>query len=204
MHKLKNKSSHGYDNISNELLKRASDIIVKPLTLIVNQSLSTCIFPKQLTIYRVKPLLKKIISLFFSNYRPLLLLPSISRIFEYVIFVNVWLKANKLSLNVAKTKFMVFHTSNKIVNHPKLKINDHVMERVQSFNFLGLLVHYNMTWSKHIERVSLKISGTIGILNRLKLIYPQCPTCIIHCWRGVQASTKNIHYIYYRRKLYVW
>ena len=61
--------------------------------------------------------------------------------------VNVWLKANKLSLNVAKTKCMVFHTSNKIVNYPKLKINDHVIERVQSTNFLSLLVHYNMTWS---------------------------------------------------------
>ena len=69
---------------------------------------------------------------------------------------------------------MVFHTPNKIVKYPKLKINDHVIERVQSFNFLGLLVHYNMTWSKHIEKVSLKISRTIGILNRLKLIYPQC------------------------------
>ena len=88
--------------------------------------------------------------------------------------VNVWLNANKLFLNVAKTKFMVFHTPNKIVNYPKLKINDHVIERVQSFIFLGLLVHYNMTWSKHIEKVSLKISRTIGILNRLKLIYPQC------------------------------
>ena len=63
---------------------------------------------------------------------------------------------------------------NKIVNYPKLKINDHVIERVQNFNFLGLLVHYNMTWYKHIEKVSLKISRPIGILNRLKLSYPQC------------------------------
>ena len=88
--------------------------------------------------------------------------------------VNVWLKANKLSLNVAKTKFIVFHTSNKIVNYPRLKINDYVIERVQSFNFLGLLVHYNMTWSNPIVKVSLKISRTLGILNILKLIYPQC------------------------------
>ena len=35
--------------------------------------------------------------------------------------VNVWLNAKKISLNVAKTKFMVFHTPNKIVNYPKLK-----------------------------------------------------------------------------------
>ena len=56
IHKLNNKSSHGYDDISNKLLKGASDIIVKPLTLTINQSLSTGIFPKQLNIYRVKPL----------------------------------------------------------------------------------------------------------------------------------------------------
>ena len=93
--------------------------------------------------------------------------------------VNVLLKANKFSLNVAKTKFMVTHTSNKIVNYPKFKKNDHVIERVQIFILLGLLVHYNMTWSKHIKRVSLKISRTIGILIRLKLIYPQCILLII-------------------------
>ena len=52
---------------------------------------------------------------------------------------------------------MVFHTSNKIVNYPKLKINDYVIEREQSFNFLGILVHYNMTWSKHIENMSKNI-----------------------------------------------
>ena len=69
---------------------------------------------------------------------------------------HVTVLLNKVSLNVVKTKFMVFHTSNKIVNYPKLKINDYVIERVQSFNFLGLLVHYNMTWSKHIEKVSFK------------------------------------------------
>ena len=77
--------------------------------------------------------------------------------------VNVWLKANKLSLNVAKTKFYgISYTHNKIGNYHKLKINDHVIERVQSFNFLGLLVHYNITWSKHIEKVSLKYPGPLA------------------------------------------
>ena len=75
---------------------------------------------------------------------------------------NVWLKANKLSLNVAKTKFMVLNTSSKIVNYPKLKINDDVIERVQSLNLLGLLVYYDMTWSKHIEKVSLKYPGPLA------------------------------------------
>ena len=43
--KLKNNSSYGYDSISNKLIKSASHVLVKPLTLIVNQSLHTGVYP---------------------------------------------------------------------------------------------------------------------------------------------------------------
>ena len=49
-----------------------------------------------------------------------------------------WLGANKLALNVSKTKFMVFHTINKHVIYPKLKINGNNIERETNLNFLGL------------------------------------------------------------------
>ena len=53
--KLKNKSSYGYDNISNKLIKSAKNVLIKPLTLIVNQCLHTGIYPSQLKLSRVKP-----------------------------------------------------------------------------------------------------------------------------------------------------
>ena len=37
--------------------------------------------------------------------------------------VSQWLAANKLSLNVAKTKFMVFHMHQKAVTYPDLYLN---------------------------------------------------------------------------------
>ena len=37
--------------------------------------------------------------------------------------LSEWLGANKLALNISKTKFMVFHTSNRAVKYPNLKIN---------------------------------------------------------------------------------
>ena len=46
-----------------------------------------------------------------------------------------WLGANKLALNVSKTKFMVFHTFNKHVIYPKLNINGNNIELVTNFNF---------------------------------------------------------------------
>ena len=52
--------------------------------------------------------------------------------------ISDWLAVNKLSLNAAKTKFMLFHNYQKIINEddiPHLTINDTVIERVTEFNF---------------------------------------------------------------------
>ena len=51
------------------------------------------------------------------------------------------LAANKLSLNVGKTKFMVFCMRNKVVSYPYLQINDITIKRLTQFNFLGLILH---------------------------------------------------------------
>ena len=49
--------------------------------------------------------------------------------------VNQWLGANKLSLNVTKTNFMVFHMHNKSASYPDPQINGNIIERVTEFNF---------------------------------------------------------------------
>ena len=53
-----------------------------------------------------------------------------------------WLSANKLSLNTAKTKCMIFHTKNKRIPNPILKINNIEIERVTQFNILGLIIDF--------------------------------------------------------------
>ena len=83
--KLKNKSSYRYDNILNKFIKTAGHILFKPLTVIVNQCLHTGICPSQLKLSRVKLLFKKDNKTHFNNYRPISLLPSLSKIFKYDI-----------------------------------------------------------------------------------------------------------------------
>ena len=83
---LKNKASYGHDEISNKLIKRARPALIKSLTLMVNQMLFTGIFPDSLKISKVKPLFKAGDPVLISNYRPISLLPSLSKIFEHVIF----------------------------------------------------------------------------------------------------------------------
>jgi hypothetical protein len=112
--------------------------------------------------------------------------------------VYEWLTANKLSLNVAKTKYMLFHHPqlhrNRIPNLT-LKINGTPIEKVTSFNFLGLTISETMSWYNHVEKISLKISKTVGVLCRLKnflhksillkvynsLIIPHLHYCVL-CW----------------------
>ena len=84
-----------------------------------------------------------------------------------------WLGANKLSLNIAKTKYMVFHTSKRHVIYPNLKVNNKNIERVAEFNFLGVILHSHMTWDKHINHISMKIARSFGILYRLRNIDPE-------------------------------
>ena len=85
INKPKNKSSCGHDNISNKHIKYAKNVLSKPLTLIVNQCLHTGFYPSQLELSRVKPLFKTGDQSRFSNYRPISLIPSLSKIFELVI-----------------------------------------------------------------------------------------------------------------------
>ena len=72
--------------------------------------------------------------------------------------VNTWLKLNKLSLNVQKTKFMVFHRKRKKVSEVNVAIDNTVIERVQYFNVLGIMLNEALSWKNHIAKVSNRIS----------------------------------------------
>ena len=69
--KLKTKSSHGYDNISNKLIKSKKIVLIKPLTLIVYQCLHISIYPSQLKLSHVKLLLKSGHNSQFNYYMPI-------------------------------------------------------------------------------------------------------------------------------------
>ena len=93
---------------------------------------------------------------------------------DELIKINEWFSANKLSLNVGKTKFLLFHKSGKkcgIPSHlPTLKINNHDIERVNTMKFLGVLLDDNLSWKEHIKYFENKIAKNIGLMYRAKLL----------------------------------
>ena len=80
------------------MLKKAHDPRIKPLTLLINQSLSSSVLPNDLKISRVKPLFKRGNAVLFSNYTPISILPSLSKIYEYVVFeqLSAYMERNSL------------------------------------------------------------------------------------------------------------
>ncbi len=82
INKLAPKFSCGLDGISSKTIKTIKAALINPVTLIINQMLNTGIFPDKLKIAKLIPLYKKDEETVFTNYRPISLLPALSKIFE--------------------------------------------------------------------------------------------------------------------------
>ena len=87
--------------------------------------------------------------------------------------VHLWLSANKLALNVNKSKYMLFR-KHKNTQLPKLnlQINNNNIHSTSEFNFLGLHINMKLNWDTHVNVIGNKISRVIGIIKKLQYIFP--------------------------------
>lgn len=86
---LKSKSSAGADEISSIILKHCKNELILPLTCIINKSFSQGIFPEPLKLAKVYPKHKKGSKEQISNYRPISLLSTISKVIEKVMLLRL-------------------------------------------------------------------------------------------------------------------
>ena len=88
--------------------------------------------------------------------------------------VHSWLNANRLSLNVKKTKYMLFrkHKSTEI-RELNLRIGNDAIQSVNDFNFLGLHIDSKLNWDTHTNVVGKRISRAVGVIKKLQLVFPK-------------------------------
>ena len=70
---------------------------------------------------------------------------------------NVWLKLNKLTINVSKTKFMIFH-KRRGIPQLDLLLNNIKIELVSNFTFIGIILDSrSLSWKNHTKMIAIKI-----------------------------------------------
>ena len=87
---LKSKNSSSQDGISTIILKKIEPLISESLALIINQSFYTVLSPDKLKLAKVIPIHKKNETSLVENYRPISILPAISKVFEKVAHLQVF------------------------------------------------------------------------------------------------------------------
>ena len=141
--------------------------------------------------------------------------------------VNNWLYSSKLTLNLQKSHYIIFHrhklTGNNL-NATPLILNDCILENLQHTKFLGVTIQNNLKWNLHIKNISSKLNQLSGILYRIRdyldrrslklfyngLIYPQLSYANIiwgktyqsHLKPLVTAQKRTIRTIMYRSRIH--
>ena len=108
-----------------------------------------------------------------------------------------WLSANKLSLNVKKSKLLVFTKQKDNINNSaadddhinstendnitenddsydkvKLMLNGEILEEVEYAKYLGILIDNKLNWSNQINAINLKLSKGTGLFAKIRHYVP--------------------------------
>ena len=91
--------------------------------------------------------------------------------------LSYWLKANKLSFNVAKTELMIIGSRQRLSAQNEdvvIRIDDQIIKQVVELTkSLGVTIDAQLTWCKHVEEVCKKVSSAIGALKRVRPFIPK-------------------------------
>ena len=95
-----------------------------------------------------------------------------SKVNKDLKYVNLWLKQNKLSLNIAKTEYILLGSRsrlNKISDlNVNIEINGKELKRVKSCKHLGMIIDENLTWQDHVLKIQKKTSSGLYMLRKVK------------------------------------
>ena len=85
-----------------------------------------------------------------------------------------WCRLNKLTINEAKTKYMVV-TSRKVIINTPIRISTHSLGRVKHYEYLGMIIDERLNMDKQVAGMYKKANKKLGILARIR-IFITCET----------------------------
>ena len=89
-----------------------------------------------------------------------------------LVGVDNWLRANRLSLNISKTSYIIISNQKNVID---IWIRDLILTKVSIVKFLGVILDENITFNDHEKNITTKIFKSVCIMRRL------------HCQLGVDV-----------------
>ena len=92
---------------------------------------------------------------------------------EDLASVAEWLNDHKLTLNAAKSKFMIIRSSQRLKSLGKisLQVCDEFLDKADCYKYLGIIINETLTCSDHVDYISTKVNQRLGILRRIKNLF---------------------------------
>ena len=115
--------------------------------------------------------------------------------------LSEWMNVNKVSLNVKKTKYMLFCINSPHIEGGNILLNGEIINKVNHFKFLCVIIDSHLSWMDYVQHIRKKISKGIGILYKTKdylksdtlltLYYSFVYPYLIYCIEVWGATTKG-------------
>lgn len=87
--------------------------------------------------------------------------------------LHAWMQTNLLTINVAKTNYIIFAAKNKpIGDYNELYINGEPIQKVTMVKYLGLILDSRLSWEPHIEKIRTKLRSLSGALRGIARCLP--------------------------------
>ena len=128
--------------------------------------------------------------------------------------IDLFMKANKLSVNITKTNYIIFAARQKPVGFPinPVLYDEVLLKQVKVVKFLGVFIDEHLTWKPHITYICKKISKSIGVMFRSRfflsettkkslyytLIYPYLTYCTT-VWSSTYVTNLNRIFLLQKR-----
>ena len=84
--------------------------------------------------------------------------------------LNIWLRANIISLNASKTEIILFRpkSQSNITKHLNFRISGQYIGRISEVKYLGLILNEFLSWSTYYTLLKKKLNRAIGLLSKVR------------------------------------
>ena len=157
---IKPKWSAGYDDIPMKIIKEAKLPLIKPLLHVINASLITGVYPTELKVSKVIPIYKKGDRTDPLNYRPLAIQPSLSKIFEKCVLIQLvnYFENNNL-LEVDQHGYRKRSTLSALIDYI-----EHILENLdEGYNIVGAFLDLTKAFDSVDHKILLEKLKRYGI-----------------------------------------